>query len=251
MKLLSSPGQLETIYEDAKKGNARAKRVFEELETSYFPDTGRELAEKVSRPPCLVPVIRELSGWCVPDWSFLDFLSKETPAGTRLRVALLNGYMEQAHQRQLENQLVLSAMTSILGVSVVATALREAGVAANVTAASDAPGITANTLRQSELLREAAAGSRNFGLGSATRVEADAAGRAWVGDGARVASDGSTLVSQDGLRQYRPPSLKPKLGRTQAKLRATRGPEGSLAIQWTPRHRGLTYESQAQTPPQS
>src|SRR4051812_31352812 len=78
-KLVSSAVELEAVFEESRAGNARAKRIFEELETSYFPDTGRELAETVSKPPCLVPVLRELSGWCVPDWSFLDFLSKEKP----------------------------------------------------------------------------------------------------------------------------------------------------------------------------
>jgi filamentous hemagglutinin len=108
----------------------------------------------------------------------------------------------------------------------VAAALREAGLAANVTAASDVPSVAARTLRQSELLREAATGSRNFGLGSATRAEADAAGRAWVGDGARIASDGSALVSLDGLRQYRLPSLKPRIGKTQANFERREVPKG-------------------------
>jgi len=59
------------------------------------------------------------------------------------------------------------------------------------------------------ILRDAAKGKGNFGLGSGTRAEADKLGKAWVGDGARVASDGKTLVSKDGLRVYRPPSTKP------------------------------------------
>jgi filamentous hemagglutinin len=41
-------------------------------------------------------------------------------------------------------------------------------------------------------------------------------GQIWVGKGHRVASDGRTLVSRDGLRQYRPPTYKPNLGRSQA-----------------------------------
>ena len=47
---------------------------------------------------------------------------------------------------------------------------------------------------------------------TATRVEADAIGRTWVGEGYTLASDGQTLVSLDRLRQYRPPSYKPRLG---------------------------------------
>lgn len=36
------------------------------------------------------------------------------------------------------------------------------------------------------------------------------------GAGYKVASDGKTLVSSDGLRVYRPPSFKPRLGKWQA-----------------------------------
>lgn len=54
----------------------------------------------------------------------------------------------------------------------------------------------------SGVLRDAAKGKGNFGLGSATQEQAVAAGRAWVGDNATLASDGMTWVSQDGLRQF-------------------------------------------------
>jgi hypothetical protein len=36
-------------------------------------------------------------------------------------------------------------------------------------------------------------------------------GKAWVGEDFRLASDGKTMISSDGLRQYRPPSFKPNL----------------------------------------
>lgn len=65
-------------------------------------------------------------------------------------------------------------------------------------------------------LRDAAKGKGNFGIGSGTREQAEAMGKAWVGDGYIVASDGKTLISADGLRQYRPPSYKPRLDKTQA-----------------------------------
>ena len=65
-------------------------------------------------------------------------------------------------------------------------------------------------------LRDAAEGKGNFGIGTATREESEMMGKAWVGKGGKVASDGKTLVSADKLRQYRPPSYKPRLGKTQA-----------------------------------
>ncbi|MCQ0033774.1 hypothetical protein [Burkholderia glumae] len=69
------------------------------------------------------------------------------------------------------------------------------------------------TADQMGILREAAAGGSlgkgNFSLGQATAPEADALGAAWVGPGYRISSDGSSWVSSDGLRIYRPPSAKP------------------------------------------
>jgi hypothetical protein len=80
--------------------------------------------------------------------------------------------------------------------------------------------------RLSAILREAAAGKGNFGIGTATAEEAAEAGEAWVGQGAKVASDGKTLVSENGLRQYRPPSLKPNLGKVQANFESRPVPSG-------------------------
>jgi RHS repeat-associated protein len=59
------------------------------------------------------------------------------------------------------------------------------------------------------ILRDATVKKGNFGLGSATRNKADELGRDWVGKDHTVASDGKTLISKDGLRQYRPPTRKP------------------------------------------
>jgi RHS repeat-associated protein len=83
---------------------------------------------------------------------------------------------------------------------------------------------------QSGILRSAVAGKGNFGLGSATAKDAEALGEAWVGDGYRVASDGKTLISEDGLRQFRPPSYKPNLGIYQANFEQRVA--GQVSKQW-------------------
>jgi RHS repeat-associated protein len=77
----------------------------------------------------------------------------------------------------------------------------------------------------SGILRDAAAGKGNFGLGEATAQQASDLGKAWVGPNAKVASDGKTLVSADGRRVYRPPTFKPSLGKVQANFeqKAVRG----------------------------
>jgi RHS repeat-associated protein len=59
------------------------------------------------------------------------------------------------------------------------------------------------------MLREASQSRGNFGLGEATASESNRLGEVWVGDKYRIASDGTTLVSQDGTHVYRPPSAKP------------------------------------------
>jgi len=62
----------------------------------------------------------------------------------------------------------------------------------------------------SGMLRAAAQGKGDFGIGTATLDQADALGKAWVGPGYRVSSrDPGILISEKGLRQYRPPSFKP------------------------------------------
>jgi RHS repeat-associated protein len=83
---------------------------------------------------------------------------------------------------------------------------------------------------QSGILRAAARGKGNFGVGSSTVDDANALGRAWVGDDFTVASDGRTLISETGLRQYRPPSFKPNLGRFQANLEQRF--EGQISNAW-------------------
>lgn len=80
----------------------------------------------------------------------------------------------------------------------------------------------------SGIVRDAAKGKGNFGIGSGTVAQAETAGRAWVGDGARLASDGMTWPSQDGLRQWRPPSYKPRLDKWQSNFEA----RWELSGQW-------------------
>lgn len=84
--------------------------------------------------------------------------------------------------------------------------------------------------KMSGQLRDASKGKGNFGLGSGTREQADAMGKAWVGPNYKVASDGTTLISNDGLRQYRPPKFKPRLGKYQANFE--RRFEGQKTKQW-------------------
>ncbi|MBM7112609.1 hypothetical protein [Archangium primigenium] len=83
---------LEQLHVEAAQGHPRATQVFHELETQHFPEIGRAVADRTHALSCAIPVYRELSGSCLPNWAFLDFLSKEQPGGIRLRTALGAAY---------------------------------------------------------------------------------------------------------------------------------------------------------------
>jgi hypothetical protein len=76
------------------------------------------------------------------------------------------------------------------------------------------------------ILEQAAQGQGNFGLGSADATQANELGNEWVGDNARLSSNGKALVSQDGLRQFRFPSFKPSWGNYQANFESRLTPSG-------------------------
>jgi len=64
-------------------------------------------------------------------------------------------------------------------------------------------------------------GNLNFQMGSASVAEANALGRAWVGEGARpMTGVQGGLVSADGMRIYRPPSLKPNSSYAKGRMQA-------------------------------
>jgi hypothetical protein len=54
----------------------------------------------------------------------------------------------------------------------------------------------------------------NFSIGIGTAADAERLGRIWVGDGARRLTDGSGLVSADGVRVYRFPREKDSMHAT-------------------------------------
>jgi hypothetical protein len=131
--------QLEAIHADAAQGNARAVRVFSELETIYFPSVGRKVAEEEGRPACLVPVYREISGTCIPNWGYLDYLSKGTRMGDRLRKAVGDAYAHRARELGIENRAITSAVNALLAVGVASAALREVPTGPRVPKLPEAP----------------------------------------------------------------------------------------------------------------
>ena len=96
----------------------------------------------------------------------------------------------------------------------------------DVESASSASGGGDDWAEVSGIVRDAANGKGNFGLGPGTASQAERAGQAWVGDGYTIASDGKTWVSSNGLRQWRPPSYKPNLDMWQSNFESRLVPRG-------------------------
>jgi hypothetical protein len=126
---------------------------------------------------------------------------------------------------QARNGLVvaMAAAPIVLGI----IGLECVAPAVELTSAAEGGGLlTEAGAQEIGILRDAAKGSGNFGLGAADSATATRLGEAWVGDGATLANDGKTLVSADGLRQFRPPSFKPFRGTFQANLEQRFAPQG-------------------------
>lgn len=124
-QMVQDAAQLEAVFATAQRGDARAARVFQELETRYFPDIGREVADRVSSLDCQVPVYRELSGNCLPNWSYLDFLPR-SEAGNRLRRAVADAFEARARQRGIENRVVVAAINGLISIGVAGKVISQA-----------------------------------------------------------------------------------------------------------------------------
>ncbi len=85
----------------------------------------------------------------------------------------------------------------------------------------------------SGMLRSAAIGKGNFGIGIASKSEAVAMGKAWAGANSRVSSNGKAIVSSDGLRQFRYPSEKPNSPHASTGVQANFESRSSVNDRWT------------------
>jgi len=68
-------------------------------------------------------VYRELSGRCIPNWAFLDFLRRDAPGGVRLRRAIATAYEAKARELAIDNQAIVASVNALLAVAVVKGAM--------------------------------------------------------------------------------------------------------------------------------
>lgn len=80
--LVQRPAHLHRVYEDAARGNARAKELIRQLE-QVFRDFGTWVAEETTQPRCLP--LPEVTPGCLPRLGFLDDLLGHSPEAARLR----------------------------------------------------------------------------------------------------------------------------------------------------------------------
>jgi hypothetical protein len=172
-EMVRAPGQFETVFAEAAKGNRRAARVFQELETRFFPDIGRAVAEREAQLKCRMPVIKELAtGDCRPDWTGLDFLPK-TEAGVRLRKAAIDAYQARAKQLGIEAAVIIATVNATLAVGGAAMVVRSAETRA---AAAEATRIAQAVTVPAEQGQVIALGLDRYLKGFADKV----GGRTWT-----------------------------------------------------------------------
>ncbi|GEL96381.1 hypothetical protein [Cellulomonas composti] len=89
----------------------------------------------------------------------------------------------------------------------------------------------AKASKADKIVEAAEGGSGMFSLGTATEAQAKQAGLAWVGEGYHETSSklGTIYISADGTRQWRAPTMKPKLGKKQSNFESRAGSSGA----WT------------------
>ena len=157
-----------------------------------------------------------------------------TPVATAVDV--VNGLIDAVDEviEEYENSGMSMATATVIAKKTGEVAVDVALKKVKIRAADDVTKGGDDAAKMSGMLRGAAKGKGNFGIGSGTREQADAMGKAWVGKDAIRASDGKTLVSKDGLRQYRPPTSKPnsKQASTGTQANFERRFEGQRSKKW-------------------
>jgi hypothetical protein len=124
-RMVQNTEQLDRVYDDAQRGNARAKKAFHQIESTYYW-MGQGVAEHTYSLECSVPVKRELTASCIPDWSDLNYLSRDRPGGKRIREVIAEGYAERATALGMRNNLILAAINALLAGAIIRGALKGA-----------------------------------------------------------------------------------------------------------------------------
>jgi hypothetical protein len=123
-------------------------------------------------------------------------------AGTAL-IATVVGAPEGVALAGAGSSVIAGATSTDVGAETGIVLTEEAAEAAAKEVAERAAAAAADRellARDIGLLRDAAKGKGNFGLGAVTLQDAIRLGESWVGDGYTVAKSGKAFISRDGLR---------------------------------------------------
>lgn len=160
---------VEVIYEDAVRGDPRARRLYRQLE-EVFEGAGGGIAERASQTQCVV--VDVLPG-CRPHWEWLDFLDREQPGPAHLREVTAVGFARRAKELKVQRRLVVAALSML----VAGATLEKALVVGEVDAA--AGGLMDGTLAK---LAEATGLPREVLATRLAEAEAAEAGARMTGD---------------------------------------------------------------------
>lgn len=109
--LVQRPAHLRRVYEDAARGDSRAKELIRELE-QVFRDFGTWVAEETTQPKCLP--LPEVTPGCLPRLGFLDELLGHSPEAARLREVVAQAYEIRARERGAQNAVVVAVINLLV-----------------------------------------------------------------------------------------------------------------------------------------
>jgi hypothetical protein len=116
--MFQNPTQLDRVFADAASGNARARKVVEQLHQD-FEFAGALVAETEGQVDCLIPAWRELktvvtTGCEVTSWSQFDFLKADHAGGAALREDVARSYSKRARELGVRNTIIVNSLNLFL-----------------------------------------------------------------------------------------------------------------------------------------
>lgn len=97
MSMVQDWEQLDQVYADADTGNPRAKKIIQIIEHVYA-QVGVNVAIKINKPSCKVPIVGDVLPSCKTNWSSIDYLLLDRPGGIRIRKVIFNAYEAKAQK---------------------------------------------------------------------------------------------------------------------------------------------------------
>lgn len=153
LALLKEPTHLRQIYQDARRGEARAGELVRELE-QVFSEAGVQSANLTGAPRCLL--LPELTPDCTPNWKFFDEFLGNGPEAAHLTEVFSDAYQNRARKLGLRNEVIAATVNLLFATSVASEmAAKPASMLRGIASESA-------TVREVEASTSAGRGGRQF-----------------------------------------------------------------------------------------